>query len=412
MAKNKVLSAIDVGTTKVTALMAQVRDEDDSKIHVIGVATTPSKGIRKGQIVNIDEAVSAVTEAVEAAERMAGYNLARAWVAVGGSHISSQNSHGVVAVSQPHGEIKPDDVRRVLEAAQAVSLPGSAEIIHVIPRNFSVDNQEGVRDPVGMTGVRLEVDTHIVMGSTTTIKNLTKCVSEVGCDIAGLVFSGLASGEATLTDTEKELGVILIDIGGGTTDIAIYTDGALTYSSVLPIGAKNVTNDLAIGLRISLESAEKIKIHLTHIKPQDDDLNLDSLHLSEEIKSVSYKTLVEGIIRPRLNELFQLVAGEIKKSTLAGLTPAGVVLCGGGAQTVGITESAKRILSMPVRVGIPTGISGLIDDIETPAFSAAVGLLRYAVSQESQVTPGPSFDRIPGRGLFGKISDVVKSLLP
>ena len=413
MAKNKIISAIDIGTTKITALMAQIRDEDETRLHVIGVATTPSKGIRKGQIVNIDEAVSSIGEAVEAAERMAGYNLSRAWISAGGSHIGSQNSHGVVAVSQPHGEIRSEDVHRVLDAAQAVSLPSSTEIIHVIPRNFSVDSQEGVKDPIGMTGVRLEVDTHIVTGSTTGIKNLSKCISEVGCDIAGLVFSGLASSTAVLTDTEKELGVILIDVGGGTTDIAIYTDGALSYSSVLPIGAKNVTNDLAIGLRISLESAEKIKLYLSQQKTPADELDLEKLNLSEEIKSVSFKTVVEGIIRPRLNEIFQLVAGEIKKSSLAGLTPAGVVLCGGGAMTVGITDSAKRTLSMPVRIGTPGGISGLIDDIETPAFATSIGLLKYAVSQGEQVQiKGPSLDTIPGRGFIGKVTDMIKSLLP
>jgi len=415
MAKHKLISAVDIGTSKITTLIGQLRDEDDQKIHIIGVSSLPSKGLRKGQIVNIEEAVEVITSSVEAAERMAGFNIAKVWVSVGGAHIGSQNSHGVVAVSQPQGEIGNDDVRRVLEAARAVSLPTSSEIIHVISKSFNVDNQEGVKDPIGMTGVRLEVETHIVTGSTTAIKNITKCISEVGCDISGLVYSGLASAMAVLTDTEKELGVVMVDLGGGTTDVAIFTDGALAYSSVLPVGARNVTNDLAIGLRISLESAEKIKLHLGSIKTKEDDLDLASLHLPEELKTVSYKTLAEGIIRPRLNEIFQLITSEIKKSGMGGLTPAGIVITGGGAMTVGIVESAKRVLSMPVRTGIPTGISGLIDDLETPAYSTPVGILRYALTQsneESGLGMMINSEKFPLKGALSKISGILKSLLP
>lgn len=409
MAKAKLISALDVGSSKITALIAQVRQEDSTRIHIIGVASFPSHGLRKGQIVNIEESVSAIMESVEAAERMAGFNIAKVWLSVGGSHINSQNSHGVVAVSQPQGEITSEDVRRVLEAARAISLPTSSEIVHVIPKNFSVDNQEGVKDPVGMTGVRLEVETHIVTGTTTALKNLTKCVAEIGCDIAGLVFSGLASSMAVLSDTEKELGVILIDIGGGTTDLSIWIDGALSYSHVLPVGAKNVTNDLAIGLRISLESAEKIKLHLSTLKNREDDIDLSSLNLPEELKSVSHKTLTDGIIRPRLNEIFQLVATQISKSEFGGLTPAGVVICGGGALTVGIVESAKRILSLPVRIGVPTDISGLIDDLESPAFATPIGLLKYAVSQTEETLPT---NRFPLSSAVVKIKSLFKSLLP
>lgn len=420
MPKNKLIAAIDVGSSKVTSLLAQIREEESHRLHVIGASITPSKGVRKGQIVNIEEAVACIMDSIEAAERMAGFNVAKSYVAIGGSHIGSQNSQGVVAVSQPQGEITPDDVRRVLEAARAVSLPTATEILHVIPRSFTVDGQEGVKDPVGMTGVRLEVETHIVTGAITAIKNLSKCVQEVGCDISGMVFSGLASSYAVLSDTEKELGVVLVDIGGGTTDIAVFVEGALSYSAVLPIGAKNVTNDLAIGLRISLESAEKIKLFLSTLKGKEDDIDLTPLKLEEELKSVSYKTLVEGIIRPRLNELFQVVATEIKKSGFAGLTPAGLVLCGGGAQTIGIADSAKRTLNMPVRIGIPTGISGLIDDIESPAFATPVGLLKYAQSltEEDKSAPlsfapmGKAMDKLPFKGIGGKITSLLKSLLP
>lgn len=419
MAKSKITAAIDIGSSKIACLIAQIRDDDSTKLHIIGAASSVSRGIRKGQIVNIDEAVDSIVEAVESAERMAGFNIARAWVLVGGSHISSQNSQGVVAVSQPQGEIGDDDVKRVLEAARAVSLPSSSEIIHVIPKSYTVDGQEGVKDPIGMTGVRLEVATHIVTGASTAIKNLTKCVAEVGCDVSGIAFGGLASSMSVLSETEKELGVVLIDIGGGTTDIAIFIEGALAYSSVLPVGAKNVTNDLAIGLRISLESAEKIKIFLGNYKTKDkeDDIDLSGLSLPEELKSISYKTLVEGIIRPRLNELFQIISGEIKKSELAGLTPAGLVICGGGALTVGISDSAKRTLSMPVRIGYPTNITGLIDDIENPSFAGSVGLLRLAQGGEDQHDSGPSifknaFDKLPVKGIAGKLGDLFKSLLP
>ena len=271
-----------------------------------------------------------------------------------------------------------------------------------------------------MTGVRLEVDTHIVTGSSPVIRNLTKCIGEVGCDVSGLVFSGLASGAAVLTETEKELGVILVDIGGGTMSLAIYVEGALSYSSVLPVGAINVTKDLAAGLRISLESAEKLKLFLGNLKNKDDEVDITSLRLPEELKTVSYKTLVEGIIRPRLNEMFQQIAVEIRKSNLAGLTPSGLVLTGGGALTVGIVDSAKRILATPVKIGFPTGLSGLVDDIENPAFAAAVRLLKLsksageeaAFSRSTHIPGLPKFDKFPAKGIFDKIVSWTKSLLP
>jgi cell division protein FtsA len=420
MAKSKTISAIDIGSSKTAVLIAQYRQEEPfAKTHIVGVSSVKSRGIRKGQIVNIEEAVSAISEAVDAAERMAGYNIPKAWLSVGGSHIGSQNSHGIVAISDPHGEITMEDARRVLEAAQAVSLPTSAEIIHVLPRQFSVDSQEGVKDPAGMTGIRLEVDTHIVTGSSPVIKNLTKCVGEIGCDVSGIVFTGLAAAESVLSDTEKELGVVLVDIGGGTMSVAVFIEGALSYSQVIPVGAINVTKDLAAGLRISLESSETLKLFLGQDKSKDDEIDVTSLHLPEEMKTVSRKTLVEGIIRPRLNEMFQLIASEIKKSGFAGLTPSGLVVTGGGALTVGILESAKRILAMPVRIGVPSGISGLVEDIENPAFAVSVGLIKYAAqrsedsdSPSSLLTSLPKMSGAPLKGMLGKITGWVKSLLP
>lgn len=422
MAKDKIITAVDIGSSKITTVIASnLRDE---KLSVIGASTVASKGLRKGQIVDIEEAVASISESVEAAERMAGISIGRAFISVGGAHIQSQNSKGVVAVSQPEGEITSADVNRVVEAAQAVSLPSSREILHVIPRDFSVDSQAGIKDPLGMTGIRLEVDTQIVTGSTTAIRNLAKCVGEVGIDVEAVVFSGLASSEAVLSDTEKELGVVLVDIGAGTTDVAIWVDGALSYSAVLPVGARNVTNDVAVGLRVSLESAEKIKILLSGeekpIKPGD-ELDLSKLDLPEDVTKISRKTLVEGIIKPRLLEIFSYIGLEISKSGFGTLTPSGVVVTGGGAQTIGILEACRSRLAMPCRVGAPFGtiydtdsnLSGLTDELVSPQFSTSVGLVLYGAKQERSSkyvskTPTISLPKFEG---FAKIAEKVKKLL-
>ncbi|MBI5452782.1 cell division protein FtsA [Candidatus Gottesmanbacteria bacterium] len=433
----RVVAGIDIGTAKITTIIASVMEE--GLVNVLGVASVSSKGVRKGQIVDIEESTSAIVESLEAAERMAGYSISSAFVSVGGAHIMSQNSHGVVAVAEPQKEITTDDVRRAVEAARAINLPSTREILHVLPREFIVDSQEGIKDPVGMTGVRLEVNTHIITVSVTALRNLEKCLSLVGIDVDGFVFGGLSSSTAVLTETEKELGVVLVDIGGGTTDICMFIDGSLSYSSVLPVGARNITNDLAIGLRISLESAEKIKLALNKkepdlIVPQDkvfisdkkgkqkdlaDELDLSFLHLPEGLTKVSKKTLVEGIIRPRLNEIFTMIGLEIKRSGLGAMTPAGIVVTGGGAETMGIVETAKRNLAMQVRLGIPTNISGLVDEIMTPSFASSIGLVLYA--KRSDVTVKERFSlnklskivgKIPVQGAAGKVVDLIKSFLP
>lgn len=425
----KIVAGIDVGTTKITTIIASVPEGD--LLNILGVAINPSRGIRKGQIVDIEEATASIVESLEAAERMAGYSISSAFLSVGGSHVASQNSHGVVAVSEPHKEITIDDVKRAIDAARAVSLPSSREILHVLPREFIVDSQEGIKDPVGMTGVRLEVNTHLITVSSTALRNLEKCASLVGIDVDGFVFNGLASSYSVLTETEKELGVVLADIGGGTTDICIYVDGAVSYSSVLPIGARNITNDLAIGLRISLESAEKIKLLLNKktpekIEPEEkkknethDEIDLSELHLPEGLTKVSKKTLIEGIIKPRLNEIFTMIGLEIKKSGFGGLTPAGLVVCGGGAETMGIVEAAKRNLAMQVRVGVPSNITGLIDEIVAPGFSAGSGLVLYAAKTGVSMREKFSFNKIgkiaeklPISGAAGKVIDLIKSFLP
>jgi len=404
MKTSDVVVGVDIGSSKIAVVIGRVEDE---VINILGVSEIPSKGIKKGQIVNIDEAAGVINLALDSAERMAGLSAERAFVSISGVNIEGENSKGVVAVSQPNGEISEYDVERVLEAAGAVSLPATREIIHVVPKTFTVDGEGGIKDPVGMSGVRLEVDTHIITANNATIKNIERILTqEAGVEVQALVFSGLASSLATLSDTEKELGVILADIGAGVTNIAVYVDGSLSYTSVIPIGARHITNDLAIGLRISLESAEKVKLFLSDhkkrkgelVKKEDDELDLEHLHIPEDVRKVSRKTLTEGIIRPRLNELFTMIAIEIKKSGFATQTPAGIVVTGGGAKTVGVEDAAKRMLSMPVRVGYPVNIAGLIDDVETPTFSTAVGLLRSA---ENYKTAEPSFSM---GSLFGNFN--------
>jgi cell division protein FtsA len=351
---------------------------------------------------------------------MAGYNLESAFVAVDGAHVHSQNSHGVVAVSDPDGEISQEDLERVVEAASAISLPASREVVHVLPREFIVDGEAGVKDPVGMSGVRLEVETHIITAAAAAIKNVKKALNEVGVDIEGLVFSGLAGAYSSLSSTEKELGCVIVDIGGGTTSIAAFIDGALAYSGVIPIGAKNVTNDLAIGLRVSLEAAEKIKIALSEeegkkkLKTEEEADQFDLAELGVgETKKVSKKTLVEGIIRPRLNEIFTMVRIELERTDIINRIPSGAVIIGGGAETVGVADSAKRMLSLPVRIGKPKGVGGLIDDIINPSFSVPVGLVLYGARQlPSERTPFSGKFKLPSVGIAGKLIDVVKNLLP
>lgn len=424
MTKSDIISAIDVGSSKISCLITSPSQES-GKLNVIGVATTPSRGIRKGQVVDIEEAVNSITDCVEAAERMAGLSLSKATVSVSGEHIQSQNSNGVVAVTEPEGEITEDDIYRVIEAARAVSLPSSREILHVLPREYIVDSQRNIKDPVNMTGVRLETEAHLITASSTANKNIRKCISELGIEVNGLVFAGLASAESVLTETEKELGVVLVDIGGGTTSITIFIEGACSYSAVLPVGAKNITNDLAIGLRISLDSAEKIKQFLSESisekiqssEKQEDEINLSRLGLKEDIKNASRKTLADGIIRPRLHEIYSLVGQIIKKSGYAGETPAGVVLCGGGALTVDAPLVCKHTLQLPVRIGYPTGLSGLIEEINSPSFATVSGLILYVIANQQEFNNTPEkftniFKKLPGKGTASKITDLLKSFLP
>jgi cell division protein FtsA len=435
MARGNIYAGIDIGTCKISVVIVS-EDEETHSLRVVGVATQESRGIRKSQVVDIEEAVDAITKSVEAAERMAGFSISDAYISIGGQHISSINSKGVVAIANSGDEIVEEDVARVIEAARAVSLPSSQEILHVVPRDFIVDSQPGIKDPLSMTGVRLEVDAHIITGSTTAMRNLSKCVTEIGVNVSGIVFSGLAAAQATLTETEKELGVCIIDIGGGTTSLTVYVEGSLTASKVVPIGAKHITNDLAIGLRVSLEQAEKIKLALSSTpkekllkdaKTSSDILDSKKLNVTEDIQNPSYKLMVNSIIRARLNEIFNMVQDALKEDDLINLTPAGVVITGGGALTVGIEDACKRTLSMPVRIAHLNGeqktsrkLSGLIDDICSPVFAVSQGLLIYASHQSVAGTAhkmslpqfGNLVEKFSGKGIAGKAVDFVKSFLP
>ena len=430
MKKVTQFSAIDLGSSKITTVIA-TKGEEDSTIRVVGVASVTSKGIRKSQVVDIEDALDAATESVEMAEGMAGFSLRGAIVSISGIHIESQNSKGLVAVQNPDAEITQDDVLRVVEAAKAIPLPTAREILHVIPRFFLVDNQEGIKDPVGMSGVRLEASAHLITGSSVNIKNLSKVMSEIGVDTKAINFSGLASAESALTDTEKELGVILLDIGGGTTSICAYVEGALSHSAVIPVGAKNITNDIAIGLRVSLDTAEAIKKNLPPTdspskvldpknpssKKTADEIDLYKLGIKDGPKKISRKAVAEGIVRPRLNEIFELVKTEIVKGGVIGKTPAGLVITGGGSLTYNVQDSARKVLGLQSRIGFPGGLTGLTDEIKTPEYSCVAGLLQITARQSEQAPTRSS--RLPKisssfnvKGSAKKLVDFIKSFLP
>lgn len=429
MSKDKLICGIDVGSSKIATLIASIGEDD--RINLIGVSATPSKGVKKGQVVDIEDAVNAITESVESAERMAGASVSSAFVSLGGPQIESINQHAVVAVAQPEGEIKEADIDRVNNNARAIALPSAREILHVIPRTFTVDGQMGIRDPQGMTGVRLETDTHIITGANTAMRNLAKCINIVGVDIDELVFSGLASSESVLTETEKELGVVLVDIGGETTDIVIFVDGAIAYSCVVPLGGRHITSDIAVGLRISLESAEILKIKLGNLpkvvampmeasekgskKKEEELLDLKAMGIMDETSKISRKAITDSIIRPRLQEIFRFIMKEIKKSGFGTQIPSGLVITGGAANTIGLIDQAKYILGFPARVGKTEGFMGLTDEIESPSFSTVAGLILYGAKNNSsgQDLNLPVLGKgLPIKALSQKVTNLIKSFLP
>jgi cell division protein FtsA len=375
------ITGLDVGSTAIRVVVAQVAPSAQGKetLQVIGAAEVPSEGISKGIITSIEDAVSCVSAAIERAERMIGAEIRSAWVGISGSHILSQASHGVVGVSRPDGEIREEDVARAIEAAQTVATPANYEILHVLPKSFVVDGQAGVKDPVGMNGIRLEVEAEIIQGLSAQIKNLSKCVYRTGIDIEDLVFGVLAAAEAVTTGRMRELGVVVVNIGGSTTSLIVFEGGDVLHTAVLPIGSEHITSDIAIGLRTSIEVAEQLKVRYGTATPKDvgkrEDLHLREAGAAED-ETVSRKYVAE-IIEARAEEIFEKVDHELKKVGRSGLLPAGAVLTGGGAKLPGILEVAKRKLRLPASQGMPIGISSITERVQDLGFTTAVGLVHW-----------------------------------
>ncbi|MBP9817800.1 cell division protein FtsA [Candidatus Shapirobacteria bacterium] len=415
MQHSKIINAIDIGTTKVTTIVGQYFEIED-RFNIVAVSSAPALGFRKGQIINLDQAAKTISQSLESAERMAGFEIRNAVISISAPYIESTNSHGVVAISSPNGEITSVDVARVIDAAKAVSLPAGKEIIHVIPRRFIVDGQEGIVDPVGMNGVRLELESHIILASTPGLKNLYKCLEEIGIKVDQLTYSGLPCALASLTDTEKELGVALVDIGGSITTLTIFTEGSPIFSVVIPIGANNITNDLAIGLRLSLDDADKVKLKLSKSydsKKYDDEVDLSTFGiLSEEKHKISIQTAVNGIIKPRIEEIFNLIYQQIENSGYSNNIPAGLVITGGGSQTVNLKEICSKIIPLPLRIASPPKLGGIVDEIMNPGYTSSVGLLMYSLAEGVGKQASNSKTKVNFSGFFGKIRSLIEPLLP
>lgn len=378
MARDEVIVGLDVGTTTVRVLVGQRPHEPTDKLHVIGVGVEPSSGMQRGVVTDVEETIRGVSAALDSAERMSGFPIERAMVSIGGAHISSVNSRGVIAVSRADGEISEDDVARVVNAAQAISLPSNREILHVIPQHFIVDGQGGITDPNAMTGVRLEVDAHIIEGSAPFIRNISRCVYQAGATIQGLVFAPLAAERAVLNKRQKELGVALLDLGGGTTNLAIFEENRLLHTATIPVGSMHITNDIAIGLRSSIDVAERIKVQLGSAIPAEvkksQEINLKKVDEHEEDTTVSRREVAD-IIEARLAEIFSLVNRQLRTVERSGLLPAGVVLTGGGAKMHGIVELAKKELRLPAQLGFPVALPSIVDQADDPAMAVVTGLL-------------------------------------
>jgi cell division protein FtsA len=409
--REAVLVALDVGTNKVVALIGEVTR--DGAVTVIGKGAVPSAGIKKGVVVNIDQTVASIAAAREAAERLSGYRIESAIVGICGSHVESMNSRGAVAVSGPRREVTREDIDRATEVARAVTIPSNREVLHVLPRGFVVDGQEGVKDPLGMSAVRLEVETHIVHGSVTAIQNLTKCVGRAEIKIDELVAASLASADAVLTDTERELGVAVGDFGAGTLDLALYMEGSPFHTAVLPLGGNNVTNDIAIGLKTSLAAAEDLKIRVGTADPSgvDRDEQVEVSGIGEGDASSASRYELALIIEARMREVFEKIGEQIEKAGSGGMLPAGLVLTGGAAQLAGAARLGREVLQMPVRVAGPSGVSGLTDHLLTPAYSTSLGLLIWG-AQTVHGDESRSYESTPGPGVLGRARDWMRGLLP
>jgi cell division protein FtsA len=370
---------LDIGTSKVVALVGEVNES--GQVEIIGIGSHASRGLKKGVVVNIESTVQSIQRAIEEAELMAGCQIHSVYVGIAGSHIRSLNSHGIVAIRDR--EVQSLDVERVIDAAQAVAIPADQKILHILPQEFIIDNQEGVKDPLGMSGVRLEAKVHLVTCAVNAIQNIEKCVRRCGLEVEDVILEQLASSYAVLTDDEKELGVCLVDIGGGTTDIAIFTEGAIKHTGVIPIAGDQVTNDIAMALRTPTQHAEEIKIKyacaLTQLTGADETIKVPSVG-ERPPRDLSRQALAE-VVEPRYDELFTLIQAELRRSGFEDLIPAGIVLTGGTSKMEGAVELAEEIFHMPVRLGAPNAVSGLMDIVRNPIYATGVGLLNYGQNQ-------------------------------
>lgn len=396
------LAAIDVGTTKVCTIMAD--SGGMSGLRILGVGIAPSDGMHKGMVVDVTQARESIRQSVYQAERIAGYKLESAVVGITGRHITSTNKQGAVAITRQDQVVRPQDLKRVLEVTRSVPIPSENKVLHVIPRTYKVDGQEGVMSPVGMHGFRLDVETHIISAAITSIQNLTKCVRGIGVEVDNLVLEPLASAEAVLTPAEKQNGVVLADIGGGTTDIAVYKDNTVYHTAVLAVAGYQVTRDISVGLGLSFEAAEEIKKKYGNLIPPDDHSRPADTTINHRGQSVSFGDLSD-IIRMRIEELLRLIVLELPQSDYAGLVPAGLVLTGGGASLPGIAELGKKVTRLPVRVGVPFGLEGVSDSLQNPAYATGVGLLLWQLGhgKEEKVKESSGLRRLVTRffRLFG-----------
>ena len=384
MAKNEVVTGLDIGTTKVCALIAEIGEQGE--IIITGIGESPSLGMKKGVVVDLEATTRAVEDALGKATRQAGREVESVYVGVTGEHIASLNSSGRIAITNSDREITAADVERVMDASRVIILTPDRQIIHAIPMSFSVDGQNGIRHPVGMSGTRLEVQTHIVHGATTFLQNVEKCIEKAGFEIASDVLEPIATGEAVLLPAERELGVCLLDIGGGTSDLAVFVNGEIFYSGVIPVGGNHVTNDVAYGLTVGHDEAERLKTESGHALIEminDEDVITVRQVGRDESRKLRRKALVQ-IIEPRMQELFQMVYEELQRAECLDVVPAGIVISGGGSQLQGCIEIAQQVMKMPVRIGKPRGVGGLGLELTHPRYATAVGLVQYGARQIAQ----------------------------
>jgi cell division protein FtsA len=387
--ENRMIVGLDIGTSKVVAIVGEISAEGE--IEIVGIGSHRSSGLKKGVVVNIESTVQSIQRAIEEAELMAGCQIHSVYAGIAGSHIRSMNSHGIVAIKDR--EVRNQDVDRVIDAAQAVAIPADQKILHILPQEFLIDEQEGVKEPLGMSGVRLEAKVHLVTGAVNAAQNIEKCIRRCGLEVEDIILEQLASSYSVLTDDEKELGVCMVDIGGGTTDIAIFTEGSIRHTGVIPIAGDQVTNDIAMALRTPTPHAEDIKIKyacaLAKMAGVEETIKVPSVG-DRDPRDLSRQALAE-VVEPRYDELFTLVQAELRRSGFEDLCAAGIVLTGGTAKMEGVVHLAEEIFHMPVRLGTPQNIRGLTDIVNNPIYSTGVGLLQYAVNHQREGRPSNSY---------------------